>query len=433
MSGNENEYDFFSDEAIEEYETEAINPYLENPGKGMELLSRILPKYRRKTDRTERQEALQNLDNLIDKKLPKSLYGLEDVSLLNFKGKMQKLSDQILKERQISQLSGKVIIGVGGKFSAGKSCFINSLLPKLQQDFLLPENQNATTSIPTYIVAGTENRVMAGLTDGSEVSLDSEAFLALTHAFYEQYRIGFSRFIRTLVLTTPAFTSPLSSRLALLDTPGYNKSESTETEGRTDAEIALTELRAADFLIWLVHIDNGIISESDLDLLEKLNPEKPPLIVFTHADEKTESQQRDVVTAGKNALKEAGIPCFDVVAYCSRTANGSGEEMLGTNRVQEFFLEADNVADERLDVPEELKETEANICKRFDQQETVLENNLKQLEHDIHEAEDSRYIRSLVNLYTDEQKKKRRFCRSRKDFKDVYEEIEKITMNLQGR
>ena len=90
---------------------------------------------------------------------------------------------------------------IGGKFSAGKSKFINSILNT--EERILPEDQNPTTSIPTYLMYGENEQILAYTSENLNVSLDKEALQALTHKFFEKYKIGFSSFINSLIIFEP--------------------------------------------------------------------------------------------------------------------------------------------------------------------------------------------------------------------------------------
>ncbi|MBK7300531.1 MAG: hypothetical protein IPI79_09330 [Moraxellaceae bacterium] len=68
--------------------------------------------------------------------------------------------------------------------------------------------------------------------------------------------------MRSTFLTTPDFAW---HNLALLDTPGYSKPESKDWNARTDEQIARAQLNSAQFIVWVVSIDGGTISEDDLN------------------------------------------------------------------------------------------------------------------------------------------------------------------------
>ena len=101
------------------------NQYIIDPSSGMNLICEILPKnMQKKTDK---------IDNMLDKQLVRTISYIEDanIDLLGLEKRLQKLSDQIVEYKKIKLLTNKTVVGVGGRFSAGKSAFINSLLNKI--------------------------------------------------------------------------------------------------------------------------------------------------------------------------------------------------------------------------------------------------------------------------------------------------------------
>lgn len=254
------------------------------------------------------------------------------------KAKLQReleiLSDKLVEQRKYKVLEQNVVIGLGGRFSAGKSKFINSLL-KAEEE-LLPEGLNPTTSIPTYIVGGPQEEI-AAYTNNNKVSLDKEALQALTHAFYKTYKIGFSSFIHSLVITEPDM--PYKG-LAFLDTPGYNKADNSGDEqlqkGDSDKLKAFKQLQKVDYLIWMVDIENGVISEHDIEFIQQLQIDIPILIVANKADKKPESEIPGIVAKIKESAEEANLNIWGVTAYSSRDHKEWGSNRL----IKQFLLEA---------------------------------------------------------------------------------------------
>ncbi len=105
--------------------------------------------------------------------------------------------------------------------------------------------------------------------------------------------------------------------LILLDTPGYTKAESYKLESNTDEHIAREKLRIADFIIWLIDIDDGVITDKDLDFITKLRANVPILFVFNKADIKPESQVKEIVMNAKEIISKKGFNVFNVTAYSS--------------------------------------------------------------------------------------------------------------------
>ena len=215
----------------------------------LNLISKILPLSKKNTN----SETIKYIEKMIDINL---LTILKNIPLSN-KARRQKdlkiLSSKLVEKYKYKQLGNKAIVGIGGRFSAGKSRFINSIL-KMEEN-LLPENQNPTTSIPTYIIKGSENKIIGNLCN-IDVQLDSTSLSMLTHNLYEKYSIGFSKFINTLMIINQ--NCPYDN-LAFLDTPGYNKADFMSDFNFkltiSDRLIAYNQLKNIDFLIWLVDID----------------------------------------------------------------------------------------------------------------------------------------------------------------------------------
>lgn len=289
---------------FEEY-TEVENPYLANPEQGLQLIASLLHVNR---DAMHHMKKMNRIDTLIDKRLLQSISQVNLDNELELYQQLVQLSDKLFEQNKMKLLQKKTVIGIGGKFSAGKSKFINSLL---QSDFL-PEDQSPTTSIATYLVQGKEETVSAYTKYDRKVSITMEAANALTHAFYNKYNLGFSQFINNLVMTIPSFRY---KRIALLDTPGYSKSDSNIQQNVSDEHKAFTQLRSVDRLIWLVDIENGIIQQDDIEFIESLNVTQPILIVFNKADKKNRTNVEMIIEQSKEILDMTNIPVFDVIAY----------------------------------------------------------------------------------------------------------------------
>lgn len=422
MSVPDDEYDFFGDAfdgAMDEgcdAEESGGNAYLEDHDRAIRLAASLLPQH---NHFSKRQEDLASLDHLIDVDMVDAMQHLATVDVLAESRHLKKLSDKLLVPKQIRALNNKTVVGLGGRFSAGKSSFINSCLKRDAETIRLPENQNPTTSIPTYVVSGPQNGLRAYLQDGWIVSLELEAMQAMTHDFYETYQIGFARFVRSLVVYTNAFPKEISRRIALLDTPGYNKADTDTRDSISDAKITAKQLQSVDYLIWLVHIDNGTVGAADLDFLRQIHPEHPILVVFNHADEKTDGEKGQVVSAGKQALDQAGIPYFDAVAYSSHY----GEEYLGTDRIREFFQSVSRAADHQQPVPQELAELQARMESIYKAEEKEARLQLSALQGTIHCAEDILSILSLLRVYRRKSDRVRCLNRDHQTFERLMEKL----------
>ncbi len=404
----------WDDEDLEDFDltTEEKNEYLDNPDKGIELISRLLSydkknKYKRKT--------IKQLDYLLDRKVLESSGKINISNELEMYDKLVVLSDKLYEQNKMKLLRNKSVVGIGGKFSAGKSRFINALI----DNDILPEDQTPTTSIATYIVKERVDDVKAYTYNDQDISLDMYAAQALTHAFYKKYGLGFSQFINNLVINVPNFNY---ENIALLDTPGYSKSDSGVKRNATDAEKAYSQLKTVDFLIWLVDIENGVIQERDIEFIRTLKTINPILVVFNKADKKTESAIKQIIESSKNVLKNSGLSIFDVIAYSAY----DGEEYLTRGRLGDFMAIANDSANRNYDIEKQILDIINNISCEFSSVKSKLIKKRNEIGNVIFRSEDVMEIRTLVQIYTELISNIDEVDKYTRAFKSTKQKVEKL-------
>lgn len=208
-------------------------------------------------------------------------------------------------------LAQRNIIGIGGRFSAGKSSFINALLGKK----LLNADVNPTTSLPTYLLYGQQNAIHAINLFQQQIELSEREFGSLTHEVQKELGSQVGAMLQSAHIQHTDFPW---QNLAILDTPGYTKPETDEYSERTDERIAHAQLNSANYLLWLVSAEDGTISEDDLTFLSGLNPDIPRLVLVNKADKKTAEDVADIVAHIRQTLAERNIPVLDVLPVSSR-------------------------------------------------------------------------------------------------------------------
>lgn len=365
---------------LEENAGEAENSYLKDPVKGLRLVQALL-------HRQERTDASSSGESGLRGKVSSLLAGLELNGEAEFYQRLSRLDSRRREQDRVSLLDGKVVLGIGGRFSAGKSCFINSIT-----DAELPEEQRETTSIATYVVQADAKRNVALTTGGGSIELDDEAVQALTHQFYATYHIGFSRVIENLAICSPSFRY---SHIAILDTPGYNKADTGKMKEATDAENARKQLQAVDYLIWLVDIENGELKADDEAFIDSLNVSTPVLIVFNKAGTVPLEKAETVVANTAQRLEEDGRDVFAVIAYDSwekRTVVG-GDEL-------EAFLEiADKDSQRAVSLQKQLDGLRDDICVSIDRQVQTMEDRRGEAEKSVVETTDAKSLGALIAEY----------------------------------
>ena len=282
---------------LNEEELVVENKYLENVEAGMELITNLLAVPEQDT----------NLDNKLDylaKLIEEDYVELAKESDLKTEAevikKIENTKEKLEDIVNFPFLSNQQVVAIGGAFSAGKSTFVNSILG----DSKLPTDTTPTTSIPTYIAQGTSENIFAHNVFGKKVSIDQEAVNAISHAFNQKYNLSFTQLLKNIILQSKDFPY---QNLTFLDTPGYTKSDIHKKADNTDKALARTHLQLADYLIWLVDIERGVVPQQDIEFIKKLDFDKPILFVFNKADKKPPEQVEKIITTSQNNLEQAGI------------------------------------------------------------------------------------------------------------------------------
>lgn len=220
-------------------------------------------------------------------------------------------------------LANKNILAVGGGFSAGKSRFLNSILGI---DQLLPEGLLPTTAIPTYLISGETESIVALNTFNRSQELDRESLNSISHAFNmgEKSTISFYHILKLIQIQSPDLKW---DNIALLDTPGYSKPHSEDDSsdrrgtdaGNTDEEKAREHLSQADHLIWVISVTDGTFQLPDIEFLQqKVKWERPLYILINKADEKTQSDVKNIFERIREDALNAGFNLAGISAYSSR-------------------------------------------------------------------------------------------------------------------
>lgn len=225
----------------------------------------------------------------------------------------------------LPELADKVIVGIGGAFSAGKSSFLNGILGQK----ILSVEIDPTTSIPTYLIHGEHQKIKAVLKNAQQQDLSLEQFKSLTH-HAEQELYELTENIDLILLNQPEQRWP---HLAFLDTPGYSNHEDIE-QGMCDAHIAKVQLNDAQCLIWLISADQGGISQSDIEFLKTIRSDIPKLVVISRADKKSPDDLNEIKKLTQYTLAQHQIDVIDVLAFSARQPRNFDRDRLDQSLVQ---------------------------------------------------------------------------------------------------
>lgn len=219
--------------------------------------------------------------------------------------------------RLAPRLATRNMCAVAGKFSSGKSSFLNFLIGA-EKD-LLPRGISKTTSIPTYIfhITGEEQSINVFNHNGGSAKIEPAHLQMMTHDLKKpEYGIQLKHLVERVSIYTPKLAN--WKNVAFIDTPGYSNPD--EGEGvDSDEEIALRSVWKSRFLIWLVDCENGTLQERDVEFIQKFlykrdlpNESKPIYLVVSKADSKMEDQLEGVRDQVAQVVKRHEIPCFGI-------------------------------------------------------------------------------------------------------------------------
>lgn len=312
--------------------------------------------------------------------------GLGDTSLRQAFGRLDHLTASILENARLPMLRHKTVLGIGGAFSAGKSRFLNALTG----GECLPEDQGPSTAIGTYLVHGPDFSILAHTKGNGVESLRMEELQTISHKFHAAYKIGFADVLHKLIIISPDFLEDL----VLLDTPGYTKSADGNALEAVDRRIARGHLKNSDYLMWLIDIGSGVITDSDITFLKELEPRNPFLVIFNKADKKSPEEVADVVHRSEEILASRGIRIFGVTAYSS----AEKEEFLGKNLIQDYIAHASRA--QPFSAREELAALERQWSTSFRIQKEEIDADLYAIQNAVIHSTKVSAILGMIDIYS---------------------------------
>lgn len=263
-----------------------------------------------KIDLSKIEEIINNsIPDALEKNAPEDFYVLYSA----FRAEYERFRDFILYDKLI----GKNVVALGGGFSSGKSSFLNAIMGRN----VLPSDIDPSTSVPTYIVSGSEHEVIGINVFDSKVRMQPRDIKKIAHGFGE-LEAESSPGTVTLghILESMFFSTPLHkySNIAFLDTPGYSKPDSEKYSVKTDEQIARGQLNSSNYILWFVQADAGTITEEDIRFIKTLREDIPKLIIVNKADKKSLSDLKEIIEKIRINLDIKGVRYVDVCAFTSK-------------------------------------------------------------------------------------------------------------------
>ena len=276
---------------------------------------------------------LTRIETIIQKEIPDALEknAPEDFYVLytDFKNEYDRFRDFILYDKLI----GKNVVALGGGFSSGKSSFLNELMGN---HHILPESIDPSTAVPTYIVRGKEHEAHGLNVFDAQITLNIRRrdLRKIAHGFGEVTDEDDDRKVTdsiTLghILKSVFFSTPLHGyeHLAFLDTPGYSKPDAAEYSVKTDEQIARGQLNTSNFILWFASVENGTVTQADIDFIRTLREDIPKMVILSKADKKDVSNLRGIIERTKADLNLKGVRYVDARAFSSKPKDVTESEL----------------------------------------------------------------------------------------------------------
>lgn len=400
---------------LNEVPSKKVNPYIEDIEEGMQLIRQILSQPKAVSDL---ELAYKQFCQLLEEDY---LAFAEKAGMPNEAGinqKIQAFRDQLFEYIQYPELYKKRIVAVGGSFSAGKSRIINQIVG----EEVLPTDTTPTTSIPTYLLKGKYTTTQANNIFNSKQLIDDDAVKAISHAFSKKYNLSFGKALKHILLKSSKMPH---QHLAILDTPGYSKSDKHLQESSTDEYKARMHLKKADFLVWVVDIQKGNIPDEDLKFIQSLEFEKPIFFVLNKADKKARHAITAITRLAKKTLEKEDLHFAGIAAVSAKLKKEYSRMHLSS------FFKSINEPATSFPVLSMFQQIMDAYQKYYDNQIRIAKMDLLQLNKEAVYSHSNQEKQQLKHVIT-EKKKQISTCKNQmQDFQAFMRKVEKVLEKIE--
>jgi len=236
-------------------------------------------------------------------------------------------------------VQAKMVGAIGGGFSSGKSSFINSFMT--DDTIKLATGIIPVTAIPSYVICGDTPSITGVSYRGGTFTIENAMYKDISHQLLKQLNFDLKEILQYITVDTK-LDSEYFDNICLIDTPGYNAPSAGTTD--RDKEIALSYIKDAKFLIWLIGLDSkGTINSEDLTFLKEMSfgfdEAKSLYIVANKASLISPSNREQILNNLIEILDDEGISYDGINLYDSKKK----EEYLYEGKTIKEFLLSQNI------------------------------------------------------------------------------------------
>lgn len=361
------------------------NPYISDAQKAFELSRSII------------DDSVQTVKDNIDKTLfniiscCEFLFDKQDYTILE---ELKQSIELIKNPLKFSLFNEYTTFGFGGTFSAGKSAVLNSIVG--DATYLLPENNDACTSVSTYIRYDKDSNVVLSTKNNKKITLNEKELEAISHKFSNEYKFNIAQYIDFISLGVSSLS--FMQNIALLDTPGYNAANTLTKQEFTDKERAKLALSSVDYLVWLVSAKEPVLRTTDISFIKSLHLSKPIILLVNRCDlrqniyESDDPQNTEEFHSLRNDLEKAEINYEHIIPYTAR------EPMWHNCRENLIKVLIDYSKQKDIDHKKKINNIIALINDKFKKLSKNYQNDIKNIDKQVGFVSNPVEISSVVKL-----------------------------------
>lgn len=208
-----------------------------------------------------------------------------------------------LASMQKSMDDDKIVIALAGKFSSGKSSFINSLVG----EEVAPVQAERTTRCRTVFTGNPNDEKKIKIVDGGGHPCT-----------LKQYRERSSKASKSLARYTVYVPDSVWRTFAVVDTPGFDPIETADSIISDDA-ISRLAVKESDVVFFVLEMDNGTIAKDSMKYLKEITElgQQRIFIIVNKADSKSPSAREVILSSIARECDCNGIRYDGILPYSS--------------------------------------------------------------------------------------------------------------------
>ena len=197
----------------------------------------------------------------------------------------------------------KVVIALAGKFSSGKSSFINSLVG----EEVAPVQAERTTRCKTVFTGNPKDEKKIKIVNGYG-----------RLCTLKQYRERSARASKSIAQYTVYVPDPGWRTFAVVDTPGFDPVETSDSTISDDA-ISRLAVKESDVVFFILEMNNGTIAKDSMKYLKEITKlgRQRIFIIVNKADSKSPSAREVIMSSIAGECERNGIRYDGILPYSS--------------------------------------------------------------------------------------------------------------------